>query len=177
MARAGTGDSAAFAALVDRHGPRVYALARRMLGSRAAAEDVVQDTFERAWRQTTAWRPQGARFSTWLHRVAYNLCLNHLGRVAKRTAPWDPDSDWPDPDASPGRALEADRQRALVRAHVDVLPAAQRTVVTLRYASELSTAQIAVVMDLSVKAVESLLARARRALRPHLQALREDEAP
>src|SRR5690606_18087537 len=81
LGRIAAGDGPACAVLVDRHLGRVVALAWRMLGSRADAEDVAQEVFLRAWQRAASWRPEGgARFSTWLHRVAVNLCLDRLRR-------------------------------------------------------------------------------------------------
>src|SRR5688572_15867016 len=76
--RAAAGDEAAFAQLVDRHLPRLHALAWRALGSGADAEDVAQETLLRAWRQLPSWQPGQARFSTWLQRVALNLVNDRL---------------------------------------------------------------------------------------------------
>ena len=78
--RIGSGDDAAMQALVSRKLPRLLALARRMLGDAAEAEDVAQETFLRIWRNAARWRPGAARFDTWIHRVALNLCYDRLRR-------------------------------------------------------------------------------------------------
>ena len=78
----------------------IYAASYRMLGSKAAAEDAVQETFMRLWRHAAKWKPQGAKFETWLYRVAMNICLDQL-RKTKREAP---------EDAAPERSDSADRQ-------------------------------------------------------------------
>ena len=80
LARVGEGDPAAVRALVARKLPRLLALAGRMLGDAAEAEDVAQETFVRAWKQARDWRPGVAKFDTWLHRVALNLCYDRLRR-------------------------------------------------------------------------------------------------
>ncbi|MEL6245309.1 MAG: sigma-70 family RNA polymerase sigma factor, partial [Pseudomonadota bacterium] len=77
IARAAAGDKRAQSALVNRHMPRVYALAKRMVSDAQEAEDVTQETFIRAWKAMPDWEPR-ARFSTWLHRVALNLCYDRL---------------------------------------------------------------------------------------------------
>src|SRR5882724_8286355 len=86
--RAGSGDGPACAALVDGHLARVTALAGRMLGNRADAEDVAQEVFLRVWQQAAKWRAGEARFSTWLHRVTLNLCHDRLRR--RREVALDP---------------------------------------------------------------------------------------
>src|SRR5215813_6080589 len=78
--RVGAGEGPACAALVDRHLPRILGLAGRLLGSRADAEEVAQEVFLRVWQQAGRWRAGEARFSTWLHRVAVNLCQDRLRR-------------------------------------------------------------------------------------------------
>ncbi|MGZ8369819.1 MAG: sigma-70 family RNA polymerase sigma factor, partial [Caulobacteraceae bacterium] len=80
VARAGRGDPAAVQALVARKLPRILALAARMLGDASEAEDVAQEVFLRVWREAPRWRPGEARFDTWMHRVALNLCHDRLRR-------------------------------------------------------------------------------------------------
>jgi RNA polymerase sigma-70 factor (ECF subfamily) len=83
------GDARAAEALVRRHLPRMVGLARRMLGDASEAEDVAQDVFLRVWREAPRWRPGAAKFETWMHRVALNLCYDRLRR-RRETA--DPDA-------------------------------------------------------------------------------------
>src|SRR5262245_39013877 len=80
LSRIADGDAAAVRALVARKLPRVLGLAQRMLNDPGEAEDVAQETFLRAWRQAPKWRTGEARFDTWLHRVALNLCYDRLRR-------------------------------------------------------------------------------------------------
>ena len=83
--RAGKGDQRAIRALIGRKAARVLALAGRMLGDATEAEDVAQETFLRIWRIAPDWRPGEARFDTWLHRVALNLCYDRLRRRISTT--------------------------------------------------------------------------------------------
>ena len=83
--RVGQGDPAAIQAMVARKLPRMLALAQRLLGDPVEAEDVAQDALMRAWRQAPRWVPGRAKFDTWLHRVALNLCYDRLRR--RREAP------------------------------------------------------------------------------------------
>ena len=82
--RIAKGDAASARALVEAHGDRLMAVAYRMLGEREAAEDVVQETFIRMWRHARNWKPDKARFSTWLHRVAINLCYDRLRKASSK---------------------------------------------------------------------------------------------
>lgn len=174
LAQAAAGDAAAFSALARRHGPRVLALARQVLGSDADAQDIVQETFIRLWHQAGRWEQRGAQLSTWLHRVAMNLCLSHIERVHKRMPRADVDQDAIEAPSAPldEGLSEAERVEAL-QAAVAGLPPRQRTAITLFYSADASTAQTAAALGLSVKATESLLVRARQALRSQLAALVE----
>lgn len=162
MARAAQGDGRAFQTLAGRHAGRALGLARRILGSDSLAEDIVQDALLRVWINAPRWRPEAA-FRTWLYRIVINLCLN-----AKRRA-----SDLPlaaaehvaDPAAGADAQLEASERDRRLAAAVDALPARQRAAIALTYQEGLSNAEVAAVLDTSVSGVETLLVRAKRALR------------
>ena len=160
------GDRAAFDRLSRRHLDRAYGVALRMTGSRADAQDVVQDVFLRLWQRPDAWRPGQAQFSTWLYRVVVNRCLD-LKRRPKGT---DLDSveepQAPDANAEDS-LLDAERSRALDNA-VNQLPERQRAAIVLTYTAGLRNAEAASAMDISVKAFEALLVRAKRELRDFL---------
>jgi RNA polymerase sigma-70 factor (ECF subfamily) len=168
LRRIAAGDGAASAALVDRHLGHIVALAWRMLGSRAEAEDVAQDTFLRAWQLAASWQPGGARFATWLHRVAVNLCLDRLRR--RREVDLDAAGDPPADDAHPGAALQRRAVAHRVDAALALLPERQRTAIVLCHFQELGNIEAAAVMEIGVEALESLLARGRRRLRELLRA-------
>lgn len=170
--RAGRGDAQAVRELVGRKLPRVLNLARRMLCDPAEAEDVAQETFLRAWKAAPTWRPGKARFDTWLHRVALNLCYDRL-RLRKRIGGEPP--DLPDEGPGPGRGLEAADVGRRVEAALAALPARQREAVALVHYQELSAAEASALMGVSIEALESLLSRGRRALRDALVDLRDSE--
>ena len=161
--RAGAGDQAACAALVDRHLTRVLALAARLLGDRAAAEDVAQEAFLRVWRHAGSWRAGEARFATWLHRVTVNLCQDRRRR--RREAPLETAADPPSPEPGPEAALQRRAVAARVEAALAALPERQRTALVLCHYQELSNAEAAQLLGVTVEALESLLARGRRRLR------------
>lgn len=162
VARFALGDGAAARVLTDRHAPRVLALARRMLRDEAEAEDVAQDAMMRLWRGAADWRPGEAKLSTWLHRVTANLCIDRIRRRRRMSPEAPPDMADEAPSAL-ARLAGADRSAAL-RAALDDLPDRQRQALVLRHFADLSNPEIAARMALSVEAVESLTARARRGL-------------
>lgn len=163
----GAGDARAAEALVRRHLPRMVALARRMLADASEAEDVAQDLFLRVWREAPRWKPGAAKFETWMHRVALNLCYDRLRR--RRETP-DPDAGV---DVADSRPMPADewlaRQRAArVDAALAELPERQRAAIVLVHYQDLTNIAAAEMLEVSVEALESLLARGRRALKAAL---------
>ncbi len=169
MARIAGGEAAAFRLLLARHTDRAFAVAFRMVQSRADAEDIVQDAFVRVWTGAGRWRAHGPRFSTWLHRVVLNLCLDlHRRRKHRRHDDLEVAAEVPDPEPGVEIRLVDETQRQALAAAVRLLPDRQRTALALTYAGGLSNAEVAEVMDISVGAVESLLVRARRELRSRL---------
>ena len=164
--RVGQGDPAAIQAMVARKLPRMLALAQRMLGDAVEAEDVAQEAMLRAWRQAPGWAPGRAKFDTWLHRVALNLCYDRLRR--RREIPTDAVPDRRDEGAAPDRGLLAADVGAAVNGALARLPDRQREAIVLCHYQELSNIEAAGLMDVSIEALESLLSRGRRALRQAL---------
>lgn len=171
LARVAAGDSAAVRALVARKLPRLLSLASRMLSDAPEAEDVAQEAFLRIWKQAPKWRPGGARFDTWLHRVALNLCYDRLRRRRERTYADLPDQR--DEGPGPERGLEALDTGRRVGVALKALPDRQREAIVLCHYQELGNIEAAAVMGVSVEALESLLGRGRRTLRAALADLRE----
>ena len=162
--RVGQGDPAAIQAMVARKLPRMLALAQRMLGDAAEAEDVAQDAMLRAWKQAPRWTPGQAKFDTWLHRVGLNLCYDRLRR--RRETPTATPPDRPD------RGLLAADVGLRVDAALARLPDRQREAIVLCHYQELTNIEAAALMEVSVDALESLLSRGRRALRQALADIR-----
>ncbi len=167
--RAGLGEAEAVRALIAAKLPRILALARRMLADPAEAQDVAQETFMRAWKAAPTWRPGRARFDTWMHRVAMNLCYDRLRR-RRRMAGEPPDR--PDEGSGPDRDLHARDVGRRVEAALAALPVRQREAIVLAHYQELPAGEAAAIMGVSIEALESLLARGRRALRLALADLR-----
>jgi RNA polymerase sigma-70 factor (ECF subfamily) len=156
------GDPWAARALTLRLTPRVLGFAARMLSDRTEAEDVAQEAMLRLWRIAPGWQQGEARVSTWLYRVASNLCLDRLRRSRPRGLEEVAEPE----DATPGvvaRLIAADRAMALDAA-LAALPDRQRQAVVLRHIEGLTNPEIAAVMDIGVEAVESLVARGKKGL-------------
>ena len=166
------GDGQAAAELAHRHTSRVLALGVRMLGDRTEAEDVAQESMLRLWKIAPDWRAGEARVSTWLYRVAANLCTDRLRkrRGTDLDAIPEPEDDTPSVET---QLIGRDRAAA-VQAAIDALPDRQRLAMSLRFLHELPNPEVARVMDVSVEAVESLLARGKRALAATLATQKED---
>lgn len=166
MAAAANGDRNAFGRLIDRHSGRAFAVAFRMAGNRADAEDLVQEAFIRAWNHAARWQSGRAAFSTWLYRVVVNLGIDQ-----KRRPRHDALDDVMDPiDDSPAadeRIETRQRADAFKRATV-ALPGRQRQAIALVYGAGLSNKAAAETIGVSLKALESLLIRAKRSLRETL---------
>ncbi len=169
MMQVGKGDRAACQALVERHLPRVVTFAQRMLGNRSDAEDAAQEVFMRVWAAAAGWRG-GSRFTTWLHRVAANVCLDRIAKVSKmRDVPTADVPEIMDPAPGPSAAAHASDVSRHVQDALATLPATQRLAVTLCHSEGLRNVEAAAIMEISIDALESLLARGRRALRARLQ--------
>ncbi|MBX9708267.1 MAG: RNA polymerase sigma factor [Caulobacteraceae bacterium] len=164
--RVGQGDPAAIQAMVARKLPRMMSLAQRILGDPVEAEDVAQEAMMKAWKQAPRWTPGKAKFDTWLHRVALNLCYDRLRR--RREVLVEAPPDRPDPGPAPDRGLLASELGARVETALKALPDRQREAIVLCHYQELGNIEAAGLMGVSVEALESLLGRGRRALRAAL---------
>jgi len=172
MQRVGTGDHAACRELVERHLGRIVAFAGRVLGDRTMAEDVAQEVFLRLWSQAQRWRPSGARLTTWLHRIALNLCLDWLAR--RRETPLDEIDEPVDQKPHATVLLQEQNLSHQVGKALDELLDSQRIAITLCYYQGLRNSEAAQMMEISVEALESLLARGRRTLKSRLRAVAPD---
>jgi RNA polymerase sigma-70 factor (ECF subfamily) len=165
--RVAAGDGQAYRGLVDRHLPTVLAIARRMLRDDAEAEDVAQETLLRLWRNAAGLElgPNGVR--PWLRRVASNLCIDRV-RARRNTTLVDSVPEQAEP-AGQFRQLAERELGVRVDAALKALPERQRLALTLFHYEGMSQIEVGEVMSISDEAVESLLARARRALKASLK--------
>lgn len=168
---AGAGDRLAFARIVGRNIDPLIRFSERMLGSRAEAEDAVQDVFLRAWKQTANWRSGEARFSTWLHRVALSRCTDRVR--ARRETALDERLELVSPEPPLDHGLQLQSVAARVQRALAGIAERQRAAVILCHYEEMTNIEAAATLEISVDALESLLARGRRALRAALLPERE----
>ncbi len=171
--RVGHGDVASYRELVRRHASKLQSFSKRLLRDETEAEDVVQETFLRLWQRARDFTPS-ARFSTWLFRIAHNLAVNRL-RARGRLSALDDDAQ-PVSAAQPALLDEKRRAEAL-EAALRELPPRQGAAMTLVHLHGLSGAEAAEVLGIGSEALESLLARARRALKAELAQSLSNEEP
>jgi RNA polymerase sigma-70 factor (ECF subfamily) len=162
------GSLRAFEQLFRGHEQRIYSLALHMVGDAAAAEDLTQDTFVRAWEHLRRLRHERA-FGGWLRRIALNLIWDHLrGRQTGEELSDDDSEAWPDPAAPLDQTLAEEALARKVQAAVLALPAHQRVVVAMFYWEDMPVNDIARVLGIARGTVISRLARGREALRRRL---------
>ena len=172
--RVGRGDQQAFRELVDRYLNAITRFALRTLRDQAEAEEVAQETFLRLWTAAAEFEPK-AQPKTWLYRVARNQCID---RIRKRRAHGQ-EVELQERAAGedrPSALLLRKQTAAQVAQALETLPERQREAITLVHYEGLSGAEACEVLAVSAEALESLLARARRALREQLQHVAKREA-
>lgn len=166
MARIAVRDAEAFRVLVDKHAGKAHRIAWRMLGDPVEAEDVAQEAMLKLWEQADRWQAGSAGVGAWLNRVATNLCLDRLRR--RRFAS---DEDVPERvDETPlaDARIDSEWMRRRAMQAVQSLPDRQRAAIVLTYYEECSNLAAAEILGLNIKAFESLLLRARQALKAAL---------
>jgi len=170
------GDGGAFEELVRLAGPRLLAVARRMLSREEDAQDAVQESFLCAFRSLDRF-DERSRVTTWLHRITVNACLMRLRSQKRRPErpiegylpEFLPDGHQRNPSKSwkpiESCGIERDEVRTVVRAKIDELPEQYRVILILRDIEELDTEETSNVLGISPAAVKTRLHRARQALR------------
>ncbi|MGE0680229.1 MAG: RNA polymerase sigma factor [Candidatus Binatia bacterium] len=163
------GSHPAFRTLVQRHTERFYRLAYRYVQSRETAEDIVQDAFLRLWENPGKWQPErNTKFTTWFYRIVANLCLDWR----KKKHPLTLDEDIPLPENR--KALDAvvilSQEQKMLEKEIAALPERQRTALNLCFAEGLTNQDAAEVMGLKLKALQSLIMRAKATLKERLRA-------
>jgi RNA polymerase sigma-70 factor (ECF subfamily) len=173
IARVRAGDSDAFRVLVERHSRNIFRLAYRMVGNEPDAEDVVQDTFLRAYRQLHRFESR-ANFGTWLYRIAVNCALDLLRQRPRRATEPEPDdreetAEDPGIDASPERLAFSAEVQSRVAAALRELSPAERAAFLLRHFEGHSIEEIGQVLGLRTSATKHTVFRAVRKMRQALQ--------
>jgi RNA polymerase sigma-70 factor (ECF subfamily) len=189
LAAARAGDRLAFGALAERHRAELRVHCYRMLGSLDDAEDLVQETFLRAWRRRTTFEGRSS-FRAWLYGIATNASLDAIERARRRPPPPPGEITWLQP--YPDRLLEQvapsedEPEAAIVSketielaflAAIQHLPPTQRAVLVLRDVLGWSAKETAALLEASVASANSSLQRARATMRRHLPERRLEWAP
>jgi RNA polymerase sigma-70 factor (ECF subfamily) len=162
-----SGDARAFATLVRGLAAPSLALATRVLGHVAPAEDAVQEALTNLWRTADRFDPERGMFAAWWRRILMNAALDGRRRL-RVVEPLDAAGDPADPAPGPVELAEAADLDKAVAAIMATLPPRQRAAMALFHGQGLSMIEIAEALDTSAKAVEGLLDRGRAALRDRL---------
>lgn len=166
MARVALRDAEAFRALVERHAGKAHRIGWRMLADAVEAEDVAQEAMLKLWEQADRWQAGSAGVGAWLNRVATNLCLDRLRR--RRFASDEEIPERVDETPLADARMDAEWMRDRAMQAVQALPDRQRAAIVLTYYEDCSNLAAAEILDLNIKAFESLLLRARQALKAAL---------
>ena len=168
------GSSAALEVLYDRHGATVLGFALRIVGERTAAEDVLQETFWRVWKNAETFQPQRGSFTSWLFRIARNLAIDVYRRRNVRPQAISGDDNnasdldqTPDPDMDVASQAQSALENKQIRNALTSLPGAQRQIIELAYFHGMTRQEIA---EVTGEALGTIHTRARLAL----QKLREE---
>lgn len=167
MVRIAAGDRAAYGVLVTRYLHKLLTVAERVVRRRAEAEEIVQEVFLKLWTRAGEWKAERGAVSTWLYRITLNQALDNARK--RRMVALPEDYDAPDPTPMASEQLLAAEKRHILNKEMDKLPARQREALVLSYHGEVSDAEAAATMKISVKAYESLLVRGRKTLRERLK--------
>ncbi len=155
---------AAFATLVRRHTHRFYAVAYRSLFNQSEAEDIVQDAFLKIWNKPTIWKAgRGAKFTTWFYRVVVNGCFDY----DKKKKPYllDEAHEIPEDSALMAETVERESRYGMMEDAIRRLPERQRIALNLCFYEGLSNKEAAAIMNVNLKALQSLIMRAKTTLR------------
>lgn len=167
------GDQDAFALLVQRHQRRVFNLVFGMVQQYEEASEITQETFLAAWQGLPSFRGD-ARFSTWLHRIAYNCALKQLEQrkrdraleVAIQAEQITGSSENEHPDA----VIEKHARQAIIQELLTKLPAKYRVVLVLRHLQEMTYEEMAEILMMPIGTIKTHLFRARNLLKERLEA-------
>lgn len=164
------GSHQAFAILVRRHTDRFYAGAFRMCKNQSEAEDMVQDAFLKIWNKPDLWKEdKGARFTTWFYRILVNQNTDRLRKGKKHTSDETVLSFIADSRETPEVQTAMNEEQRQIEEALCALPERQKTALNLCFYEGLSNAEAASAMGVKVKALESLLMRAKAGVRDYFK--------
>ncbi|NMO97975.1 RNA polymerase sigma factor SigW [Paenibacillus lemnae] len=171
------GDQRAFAELLELYKDKIFHLAYRMLYNRHEAEDIVQETFLRVYKNLDRY-DEHQKFSTWIYRIGTNLCID---RLRKRKPSYSLDADMndqegmdgysmiPSDDRSPESEVLLSETQRIIHQAMETLPAKYKGIMILRYIQDLSLQEISEILDLPVTTIKTRVHRGREFLRKKLE--------
>ncbi len=171
------GDQSSYQTLVRQHLKPISHYAYRILGSNRDAEDITQEVFLRMWVNAAKWNPEKSKLTTWLHRIAHNLCIDHLRKHGNTETREDIEEGLYETGSQENNIEDIGQTQlsSLLDQAIQRLPENQRSALMLCHHAGFSNKEAADIMNISVKAVESNIARARRNLRSWLEQNRDIE--
>lgn len=168
--RISEGEHDAFAQLVERHSKLFFSAAYRMTSNNEEAEDIVQDAYIKLWQRPERFDPsKGVKFTTWFYRVVTNLAIDQTRKRKPQVKSEVLDYMADDTPLADEQLSESDEQAVLEEA-IQRLPERQKAALNLCFYEGLSNKEAAEVLEIGVKALESLLMRAKKALKEDLGA-------
>ena len=161
------GDQNAYQLLLDEHLPPLSNFVMRMMANSAEAEDIIQETFLRLWTHGSKYDPGKAKLTTWLHNIAHNLCIDHF-RKFNRLVDESSTEEVPVESGPEENYIQQTISKTVQEAMMD-LPERQRSAIIMCHYQGLSNKDAAMILNVKVEALESLMARGRRKLRKILK--------
>lgn len=162
------GDESAYQAIVKQHLRPISHYAFRMLGNQKDTEDIAQETFIRLWVNASKWQANKAKLITWLHRIAHNLCIDYLRKHGRVQTESDIQVEVGENELQSDEDNRDNFRIASLNFAIRNLPESQRSALMLCHYQGFSNKEAAIIMGISVKALESAVSRAKRALRSQL---------
>ena len=163
------GNHFAFAELVRRHNKRFYRLAYRYVQHKETAEDIVQEAFLKLWEDPVRWQPERkSKFTTWFYRIVVNLSLDWQKK--KRPVELDEEAPFADERETIEATVIRTQEQNILEREIAALPERQQTALNLCFDEGLSNQEAADVMGLNLKALQSLIMRAKTTLKDRMKA-------
>jgi len=162
------GDESAYQTIVKQHLRPISHYAFRMLGNQKDTEDIAQETFIRLWVNASKWQANKAKLITWLHRIAHNLCIDYLRKHGRVQTESDIQVEVGENELQSDEDNRDNFRIASLNFAIRNLPESQRSALMLCHYQGFSNKEAAIIMGISVKALESAVSRAKRALRSQL---------
>ena len=168
------GDQSAYQAVVKEHFKPISHYAYRLLGNQKDTEDITQETFLKLWINAATWKPEKSKLTTWLHRITHNLCVDYLRKHSRVQTQDNFEENLVDSLEQASvrdgeftqRDLDRDSEKVrILDSALNQLPENQRSAIMLCTVQNFSNKEAAVIMEVSVKALESIIARAKRSLK------------